>query len=266
MAPTGFSDTALQTLSNVLQAHVDQGRLPGAVAYIARHGQPVLHQAWGWQDPAAGTPMTRDSIFRIYSMTKPIVSVAIMQLLERGQLLLSDPVGQHLSEFAEVRVADRAAGRTTRTPTRPPTVQDLLRHTAGLTYEILGDDPIQQRYAQAGLGTRHLSNTGFAHALAAIPYRYEPGSIWQYSRATDLLGALLERVTGQPLGDYLQAHILGPLGMVDTAFAVPPDKHQRIAEPFAQDPDGGVQMPLMDLRQPVPMQAGGAGLGSTAAD
>jgi len=116
------------------------------------------------------------------------------------------------------------------------------------------------------LGTRQLSNTGFAHALAAIPYRYEPGSIWHYSRTTDLLGALLERVTGQPLGDYLQAHILGPLGMVVTTFAVPPDKHYRIAESFAQDPDGGVQMPLMDLRQPVPMQAGGAGLGSTAAD
>lgn len=262
----GFSAPALARLDQVLQAHVDQGRLPGAVAYIARHGQPVLHQAWGWQDPAAGTPMARDSIFRIYSMTKPIVSVAIMQLLERGQLLLSDPVGQHLSEFAEVRVADDAAGRTTRAPARPPTVQDLLRHTAGLTYDILGDDPIQQRYAQAGLDTRQLSNTGFAHALAAIPYRYEPGSIWQYSRATDLLGALLERVTGQPLGDYLQAHILGPLGMADTTFAVPPEKHQRIAEPFAKDPDGGVQMPLMDLRQPVPMQAGGAGLGSTAAD
>ena len=266
MASTGFSDTALQTLSDVLQAHVDRGRLPGAVAYIARHGQPVLHHACGQQDPVAGTPMALDSIFRIYSMTKPIVSVAIMRLLERGQLLLSDPVGQHLSEFAEVRVADDATCRTTRAPARPPTVQDLLRHTAGLTYEILGNDPIQQRYSQAGLGTRQLSNTDFAHALAAIPYRYEPGSIWQYSRATDLLGALLERVTGQPLCDYLQAHILGPLGMADTAFVVPPDKHHRIAEAFAHDPDGGVQMPLMDLRNPTPQQVGGAGLGSTAAD
>ncbi len=262
----GFHAPALRNLEQVLQADVDKGRLPGAVALVARHGQTVLHSAIGEQNPADGTPMALDSIFRIYSMTKPLVSVAIMQLLERGQLLLSDPVGQHLSEFADVRVAEDETGRQTRPPARPPTVQDLLRHTSGLTYEILGDDPIQQRYAQAGLGTRMLSNTGFSQALSAIPYRYEPGSIWQYSRATDLLGALLERVTGMALGDYLQAHILGPLGMVDTAFVVPPDKHRRIAEPFAHDPDGGVPMPLMDLRKTTPMQAGGAGLGSTAAD
>ncbi len=262
----GFHAPALRNLEQVLQADVDKGRLPGAVALVARHGQTVLHSAIGEQNPADGTPMALDSIFRIYSMTKPLVSVAIMQLLERGQLLLSDPVGQHLSEFADVRVAEDETGRQTRPPARPPTVQDLLRHTSGLTYEILGDDPIQQRYAQAGLGTRMLSNTGFSQALSAIPYRYEPGSIWQYSRATDLLGALLERVTGMALGDYLQAHILGPLGMVDTSFVVPPDKHRRIAEPFAHDPDGGVPMPLMDLRKTPPMQAGGAGLGSTAAD
>ncbi|CAM8619827.1 AmpC Beta-lactamase class C and other penicillin binding proteins [Comamonadaceae bacterium] len=262
----GFHAPALRNLEQVLQADVDKGRLPGAVALVARHGQTVLHSAIGEQNPADGTPMALDSIFRIYSMTKPLVSVAIMQLLERGQLLLSDPVGQHLSEFADVRVAEDETGRQTRPPARPPTVQDLLRHTSGLTYEILGDDPIQQRYAQAGLGTRMLSNTDFSQALSAIPYRYEPGSIWQYSRATDLLGALLERVTGMALGDYLQAHILGPLGMVDTSFVVPPDKHRRIAEPFAHDPDGGVPMPLMDLRKTPPMQAGGAGLGSTAAD
>ncbi|CAM8624344.1 AmpC Beta-lactamase class C and other penicillin binding proteins [Comamonadaceae bacterium] len=262
----GFHAPALRNLEQVLQADVDKGRLPGAVALVARHGQTVLHSAIGEQNPADGTPMALDSIFRIYSMTKPLVSVAIMQLLERGQLLLSDPVGQHLSEFADVRVAEDETGRQTRPPARPPTVQDLLRHTSGLTYEILGDDPIQQRYAQAGLGTRMLSNTGFSQALSAIPYRYEPGSIWQYSRATDLLGALLERVTGMALGDYLQAHILRPLGMVDTAFVVPPDQHHRIAEPFAHDPDGGVPMPLMDLRKTTPMQAGGAGLGSTAAD
>jgi CubicO group peptidase (beta-lactamase class C family) len=266
MPQARFHAPSLETLEHVLQAHVDKGRLPGAVALIAQHGHTVLHTAVGLQNPGQGTPMAADSIFRIYSMTKPIVSVAVMQLVERGLLLLSDPVGQHLPEFAGVPVVADETCQPTRPPTRPPMVHDLLRHTAGLTYELFGDDPIQQRYDQAGLGTRQLSNAGFSHALAAIPYRFEPGSIWQYSRATDLLGALLERVTGQPLGDYLQAHILGPLGMVDTAFVVPPDKHHRIAEPFAHDPDGGVQMPLMDLRETTPMQAGGAGLGSTAAD
>jgi CubicO group peptidase (beta-lactamase class C family) len=268
MAPnpaSGFYAPALGTLEQVLQAAVDNGRLPGAVALIARHGQTVLHRAWGQQNPANGTLMAPDSIFRIYSMTKPLVSVAILQLVEHGRLLLSDPVGQHLTEFSGTLVDDGRSAAPRR-PRAAPTVQDLLRHTAGLTYEILGDDPIQQRYAQAGLGTRMLSNTGFSHALAAIPFRYEPGSVWQYSRATDLLGALLERVSGQSLGDYLRDHILGPLGMVDTAFVVPEDRHNRLAEPFAHDPDGGVPMPLMDLRKVTPMQAGGAGLGSTAAD
>jgi CubicO group peptidase (beta-lactamase class C family) len=188
--------------------------------------------------------------------------------MERGQLLLSDPVTKFLPEFAKVMVAADvdAGGVALRAPKAHPTVQDLLRHTAGLTYEILGNDAVQQQYARANLASRDRSNAEFAQALAQIPYRFEPGSIWQYSRATDLLGAVLEAVTGQTLGDYLQQHILGPLGMVDTAFVVPPHKHHRIAQAFDHDPDGGTQMPLMDLRRPDPMQAGGAGLGSTAGD
>jgi CubicO group peptidase (beta-lactamase class C family) len=153
-----------------------------------------------------------------------------------------------------------------RPPRNPPTVQDLLRHTSGLTYEILGNDPIQTQYAKARFGSRGLSNAEFSRALAQIPYRFEPGTVWEYSRATDLLGALIEAVTGQTLGDYLQQHILGPLGMTDTAFSVPPSQHHRIAEPFAHDPDGGVPLRLMDVRTPARMEAGGAGLVSTAAD
>ena len=263
----GFDADRTAYLVQVLEREVAKARLPGAVALIARHGQLVLHRAVGQQDPAQRTPMALDSIFRVYSMTKPLVSVAVLQLMERGQLLLSDPVAQYLPAFAHVPVATQVHGQTALQPPKTqPTVQDLLRHTAGLTYEILGNDPIQVQYAKARLGSREHTNAQFAQALAQIPYRFEPGTVWEYSRATDLLGALIEVVSGQTLGAYLQQHILGPLGMVDTAFVVPPAQHHRIAEPFAHDPDGGVPMRLLDPRNPAPMEAGGAGLMSTAAD
>ena len=262
----GFSAQGTRALVQVLEREIASKRLPGAVALIARQGKVILHQALGQQNPADATPMALDSIFRIYSMTKPIVSVAVMQLMERGLLLLSDTVAQHLPEFADVPVVVDVDSMALRPPQNQPTVQDLLRHTAGLTYEILGNDPIQTQYAKARLGARTLSNAQFSQALAQIPYRYEPGTVWEYSRATDLLGALVECVSGQTLGAYLQDNILGPLGMVDTAFAVPPAEHHRIAEPFANDPDGGVAMRLMDIRKPAAMEAGGAGLASTSAD
>jgi len=263
----GFDAARSRNIVHVLQREVDRGRLPGAVALVARHGQVVLHQAVGQQDPKSGTPMALDSIFRIYSMTKPIVSVAVMQLMERGQLLLSDPVAKHLPEFAGVQVG-HFEGDTLhlRAPRRAPTVQDLLSHTSGLTYEILGSAPIQRMYAEAKLGSRDRTNAEFSRALAHMPLMFEPGSIWAYSRATDLLGALVEAVSGQTLGVFLQENILGPLGMVDTGFSVPPEQQHRIAEAFAHDPDGGTQMPLIDVRKVPRMEAGGMGLASTAQD
>ena len=263
----GFCPQRVHHLVEVLQADVARARLPGAVAMIARRGQVLLHQNVGQQDPAQGLPMELDSIFRIYSMTKPIVSVAVMQLMERGQLLLGDPVAKYLPEFANVKVSSLIDGQPVlQRPQAEPTVQDLLRHTSGLTYEILGDEPIQRQYSQARLGSRDRSNREFSQALAALPLMFEPGTVWEYSRATDVLGALVEAVSGQTLGAFLQDHILGPLGMVDTNFAVSADKHHRIAEPFASDPDGGIAMRLFDVRSPVAMQAGGAGLASTSAD
>jgi len=252
---------------HVLQSEVASQRLPGAVALIARHGQVLLHSSVGMQMPAVGKPMALDSIFRIYSMTKPVVSVAILMLMERGKLLLSDPVSKYLPEFADVQVMAHVNGHAVmHRPKAAPTAQDLLRHTSGLTYEILGTEPIQKQYAQARLASRERSNAEFSQALAAMPLMFEPGTTWEYSRATDLLGALLEVVAGQSLGDLLQDNIFGPLGMVDTAFHVPPEKHHRIAEPFESDPDGGIAMKLIDVRQPARMQAGGAGLVSTSAD
>ena len=262
-ADVGLCPQRLQGLMDALRREVDSDRLPGAVAMVARRGQIALLEAVGQQDPATGAPMRTDSIFRIYSMTKPVVSVAVMMLVERGLLLLSDPVSRWLPEYAHQQVAT-AQGLV---PVRnPATVQDLLRHTAGLTYEFLGTSPVQQQYGQANIASRGRSNAEFSQTLAALPLQFQPGSVWAYSRATDVLGRLVEVVSGQPLGDFLQAEIFGPLGMVDTGFAVPTEQQHRIAEPFAHDPDGGEPMKVIEPREVPAMESGGGGLMSTAMD
>ena len=266
-ARLGFCPDRTQHLMDVLQAEVARKRLPGAVALISRRGQVVLHACLGQQNPQDATPMALDSIFRIYSMTKPIVSVAIMMLMEQGKLMLSDPIARYLPEFAGAQVMTHVDGHAVlQKPKTMPTVQDLLRHTAGFTYEILGSEPVQRQYAQARLASRDRSNREFAKALATMPLAFEPGTVWEYSRATDLLGSLLEVVAGQTLGDYLHDKLFAPLGMVDTGFVVPAAHHHRIAEPFAKDPEGGMAIKLIDIRTPAALESAGGGLASTAAD
>ncbi len=262
-ADVGLCPQRTQRLMDVLRREVASGRLPGAVALVARHGQVALFDSVGVQDPASGTPMRSDSIFRIYSMTKPVVSVAVMMLMERGQLLLSDPVSQYLPEYNNQAVQS-AQGLVP--AQQPATVQDLLRHTAGLTYEFLGDSPVQRQYGEVKIASRDRTNAEFSQALGAIPLQFQPGSTWAYSRATDVLGRLVEVISGQRLGQFLQQEIFAPLGMVDTGFVVPPEHHHRLAEPFAQDPDGGVLMKVLDPKQTPAMEAGGGGLMSTTLD
>jgi CubicO group peptidase (beta-lactamase class C family) len=262
-ADVGLCPDRTQRLMDVLRREVASGRLPGAVAMIARRGQIGLFEAVGQQDPGTGTPMKTDSIFRIYSMTKPVVSVAVMILVERGQLLLSDPVSRWLPEYATQQVATANGLEPVR---QAATVQDLLRHTAGLTYEFLGDSSVQRQYGEVKIASRERTNADFSQTLAALPLQFQPGTVWAYSRATDVLGRLVEVVSGQGLGAFLQAEIFGPLGMVDTGFAVPPEQHHRIAEPFAHDPDGGVPMKVIEPRQVPAMESGGGGLMSTAMD
>ena len=262
-ADVGLCPERTQRLMDALRREVASGRLPGAVAMIARQGQIALFEAVGQQDPGTGAPMQTDSIFRIYSMTKPVVSVAVMMLVERGQLLLSDPVSRWLPEYAHQQVATATGLEPVR---NPATVQDLLRHTAGLTYEFLGDSAVQRQYAKVKIASRDRSNAEFSQTLAAVPLQFQPGSVWAYSRATDVLGRLVEVVCGQSLSAFLQVEIFGPLGMVDTGFSVPPEQHHRIAEPFAHDPDGGVPMKVLEPRQVPAMEGGGGGLMSTAMD
>ena len=263
----GLCPDRLQSVVRVLQAEIDSDRLPGAVVLVARRGKVALFESLGQQDPGTGTAMTRDAIFRIYSMTKPVVSVAVMMLVEQGKLLLSDPVARYLPEYARQQVTVGQGGKLEcEDVTRPATVQDLLRHTAGLTYEFLGSADVQRQYSSQQISSRERTNAEFSGVLAALPLMHQPGSVWEYSRATDVLGRLVEVLSGQTLGQYLEQNIFVPLGMVDTGFAVPKADHSRIAEPFAHDPDGGIPMRLLEPRSVPALQSGGGGLMSTAMD
>jgi CubicO group peptidase (beta-lactamase class C family) len=176
-------------------------------------------------------------------------------------------VSKYLPEHAQQQLAVERHGSLELQPVTPgATVQDLLRHTAGLTYEFLGLSAVQRQYGAARIGSRERSNAAFSQALAALPLMAQPGSVWEYSRATDVLGRLVEVLGGQPLGEFLHQQIFEPLGMRETGFWVPPEHHGRIAEPFARDPDGGVQMQLFEARQQPQMESGGGGLVSTAMD
>lgn len=263
----GLCPQRLQRLMDVLQAEVDMKRLPGAVAVVARHGQLALYDSVGQLNPATGSAMHRDARFRIYSMTKPIVSVAVMMLMEEGKLLLNDPVARHLPEFAAQHVAALVDGEVQLQPTRhAATLHDLLRHTAGMTYEFLGSTPVQRQYTQLRIGSRERSLSDFTQQLASLPLIFEPGTAFEYSRATDVLGRVIEVVSGQTLQAFLRERIFEPLGMADTAFHVQEQHHELIAEPFARDPDGGVQMRVIDVRSDAALASGGGGLTSTAMD
>ena len=265
----GVDRMAIDRLVGKFQALIAAGRVPGAVLLIVRHGKVACFEALGRQGPeAASPPMHPDAIFRIYSMTKPIVSVAVMQLVEAGALRLGEPVSKFLPEFLAPAVALERDGRLDSVPAlQPMTVQDLLRHTAGLTYEILpGATAVRQAYADAKLGSPHRSNADFSRLLASLPLAHQPGSCWEYSRATDVLGRLVEVVSGQPLGERLRSAIFQPLAMADTGFSVPSREQQRIAEPFAADPDTGAAVRLGEPRRVNAFESGGGGLVSTALD
>jgi CubicO group peptidase (beta-lactamase class C family) len=255
-----------------LQSEIDRGRLPGAVVLLSRNGKLQMLESLGSQAPASddepAVPMALDSIFRIYSMTKPIVSVAVLMLMEQGKLLLSDPAGKYLPEFAKQQLAVEMDGQVSTMAAKPATIQDLLRHTAGLTYEFLGNSPAQKAYrsAKIGMGLRDASNADFSKMLAAQPLQYEPGTMWEYSRATDVLGALVEAISGQTLGHFLSNQIFKPLKMLETGFSVPVDKHHRIAEAFKKDPDGGIQLKLINIQDAPKFESGGGGLASTIHD
>jgi len=241
---------------------------------VARGGKVAYYEALGQQDPASPRPMGRDSIFRIYSMTKPLVSVAAMMMVEEGKLMLEAPVSRYIPGFANVRVGvEKSDGNGTKSlelvaPRRPITVQDLLRHTSGLTYGFFGESMVKTAYNEA-LATLPptTNNAEFAEALAKLPLHYQPGSTWDYSYSTDVLGRVLEVVDGKSLYAVLKQRLLDPLGMKDTSFYVPePARQARIAEPLPDDRSFGVNANISDPRVLRNLESGGGGMVSTADD
>jgi CubicO group peptidase (beta-lactamase class C family) len=263
----GLSSARLARLGAVIAGEIERGRVPGAVALVARRGRIGYFESFGQRDAVAGAPMTKDAIFRIYSMTKPITSVAAMMLWEDGRFLLSDPIAKYLPDLAGLDVAVERDGVLERVPAvRAVTIQDLLRHTSGLTYEFRGSGPVHRMYRSAKVDRRAQSNAEQVAALGRMPLLHQPGTRWEYGRSTDVLGRLVEVLSGKTLSEFFEQHILAPLGMTDTAFHVPERHHSRIAEAFGRDPDSGVTVQLLEVRDPPGFESGGGGLVSTAAD
>lgn len=264
----GFSVARLQTMSGVIAREVDKGTLPGAVVMLGRRGKVAHADAIGRQDPASSAQMRVDSVFRIFSMTKPIVSIGIMQQAEQGRILLNDPLAKYIPSFANVQVAVPRDGRLHLAPPhRAITIQDLLTHTGGISYEITGPGPIQTLYAEAKLYRRNQTNEEHAETVAKLPLLSQPGAEWNYSRSTDILGRVIEVVSGQSLGQYLTDHILAPLRMTDTGFHIDASRAEgRLAEPFPIDPWTGEKVVYFKMTDRPLFESGGGGLVSTAPD
>jgi len=271
----GLSRARLQTIDRFLEArYVGPGRLPCAQMLIARGGE-LAHQAvLGLADVERGRPLQEDALFRIYSMTKPLTTVAFVMLAEEGRVAVDDPVEKFIPEWRDlgVFVAGQPGGWVTRRPDRPMQVVDLLRHTSGLTYGFQTRTNVDRAYRKAGIGEMggKLSLEAMIGALAKVPLEFSPGEAWNYSVSTDVLGYLIQAITGRPFQDVLRERVIEPLGMVDTAFHVPAEKAARLTACYNFAPPAGLT--LQDDPQtsaylaPPAFYSGGGGLVSTAAD
>lgn len=278
----GLSSERLDRVGQILRAEIEKGKLPGAVVLVARKGRIAYFESFGLRDQATGAPMTRDAIFRIYSMTKPLVSVAAMILMEDGRVVLTDPVSKFLPPLGKLQVSvqkyDPVSGKVTYTMVpaeREMTIQDLLRHTSGLAYgELTANAAVKEAYAKAGLAPpqgvpfdiRALTPGEQVERLATVPLGRQPGAAWEYSLSTDVLGRVVEAISGMPLGHFLEERLFAPLKMTDSGFFVPREKLERLAQPFPTDPATGSPITLIDVTAPPKNDSGGAGGVSTAAD
>jgi CubicO group peptidase (beta-lactamase class C family) len=269
----GMSSERLARIGKVLNDDIEKGRIPGAVIAIARKGKLVYFEAFGYLDKAAGTKMTTDAIFSIASMTKPLTGVAALTLYEEGAVLINDPVAKFLPQIGKMQVAamrkDSAGQDVIETVPvkRPMLVHDLMRHTSGLIYGGRGSTAVHKLYpASSSTSGTTLTSAEFLDKLGTIPLMYQPGSTWEYGLSIDVLGLVVERVSGQTLGQYLQRRVFRPLGMVDTGFIVPPEKLKRYAKALPNDPETGKPQTVLDSTQPLKFECGGGCAVSTAAD
>ncbi|MFN0317352.1 MAG: serine hydrolase domain-containing protein [Burkholderiales bacterium] len=275
----GMSSQRLERLDTAFKREVDQGRLPGAVMMVLRRGRLVYSASMGVQEP--GKPMTRDAIFRLYSMTKPWVSVAAIMLMEQGALQLSDPVSKFLPAMKAMQVSvakiDPALAKVSYTQVaaeREMTVQDLLRHTTGLVYgELSVNAPVKEAYTKAGFYSpegsfdlRAMTPAEQVERLSKAPLAQQPGTTWEYGLASDVLGRVVEVASGKRLAEFLDERMFKPLKMTDSGFSVPQDKLSRVAQPFEKDPATGTPNRLIDVSRVPGNDSGGAGGVGTAAD
>jgi CubicO group peptidase (beta-lactamase class C family) len=273
VATSGFSRAGLQRVGDYLRNEVATGKIPGAIVLIQRHGQPVYFEKFGVRDVESRHPMTDDTIFRLYSMSKPITSVAAMMLVEDGKLALDDPLSKYIPAFADVKVGvEKHDGNglpalALEPLRRPITIEDLLRHTSGITYGFYGDSAVRKLYANADLFRGDFDNADFADRVARLPLAEQPATLWDYGHSTDILGRVIEVVSGKSLFQFEKERLLDPLGMSETAFYVSDEaKRPRIAEPM---PDDRFTSPVAGIRDPMLIrrwESGGAGMVGTTAD
>ncbi len=270
----GFSSERLGRVHAQMQQEVDQKQLAGVVTLLARHGKVAEVRAYGKKDLASGAPMTTDTIFRIFSMTKPVTGAAMMMLYEEGKWLPKDPISKYIPEFAHLKVfkgVDANGKMILEDPVHPPTMEELMTHTAGFTYGVFGDGPVDKLYQSTGV-MRSKSLQDMIDKLANIPLLYQPGSRWVYSVSMDIQGYIIEKLTGQTFPDFLQKRLFGPLGMKDTAFFVSKEKWNRFATLYVDGPNrdiipGPANAGLgTDFTSQPTMPSGGGGLTSTARD
>lgn len=269
----GMSSKRLERIGLALGAEIEAGNMPGAVVAIARRGKLVYYEAFGFLDREAGTPMTKEAIFAPASMEKPLIAVAALQLVEAGRLVLGDAVEKYLPQLADMQVAvwgKDASGKAvmrTEPQKRKMTILDLLRHTAGLTYGRRGDTELHKLYPiSSNWSAENLTASQFLQRIGKLPLHYQPGTKWDYSLSFDVMGLVIEAISRQPLDQYMQDNLFGPLGMVDTAFVIPPEKADRYAMPLPRDPITGRDQRIRDVRKRPKFACGGGCAAYTAAD
>ena len=271
----GFSSPRLERLHALMQQAVDQKQIAGIVTILARHGKVIDYRTYGERDMASGAPMTRDVIFRDYSMTKPVTGVAMMILYEQGKWLPSDPIAKYIPEFAHLKVY-KGVGGDGKTilvdPDHAPTMRELMSHTAGFTYGFFGDTPVDHMYRDAHLlESENLQE--FIEKLSKLPLLYQPGKGWTYSMSMDIEGYIVEKLSGQTLPDFMSDQIFKPLGMKDAGFYVPADKRTRFSSVYTTGPNGELIVAAAspsgraaDYSAVPSMPSGGGGMVSTGAD
>jgi CubicO group peptidase (beta-lactamase class C family) len=266
----GMSSQRLDRLTTEMKALAESGEVSGVVTMVAKDGKVVHFAAAGKRELEGGSPMQKDTIFRIYSMTKPVTGVAMMMLLEQGKWQLNDPVSKHIPEFADLKVAqvDPASGAVKQVPPdHPMTMRELMSHTAGLTYGVFGGTAVDKMYMDNAVFDQTQPLQAMIEKMGKVPLMFQPGERWHYSLAVDVQGYLVEKLSGQTLPEFMQQHIFGPLKMVDTAFHVPPEKLARFAEFYLRDNDRKMSKhPGQDYTKPPVFPSGGGGLVSTASD